>query len=452
MSVPFHGQEFHEQLGGMSPKERLDFFIQKGFPYPIARHMADLPHDDVSYAYGMHPQHPHHAVWEGITTFRRENPPPTTTSPGLTFERNVASTSLPNPRGGFHAPRTAVNIRFPNQVSAYSGNHSEPASLMQAYQAVPGMPPLPAVAPSSATGPFPHGRRETAGDVVTQTREHMGYGRAGHELPAYRTVAAALPPGGRGGIVGTERIPCPECGPFLKREAPEAEVSYLLSPYEKPEHTRDALSRDFSKTMELLQQHPVPAANKLAVPVGKSTPLSRSTRNRGNRVWRKSAIAHDVDDGGGDHDMADAAFHSHHDGGGGGGGGAPHVHAPLALPEPEPDGTWINRYRAVHPLPGAPHLHPHAAPGLPPPHHVPGIPGGTSFEDLPTGGREISWVPPLLHHDAPHGPPPEVFFGSYPPGTFFAKGGHITLGDMVELLGPCLKHKKRVVLRHRRRA
>jgi hypothetical protein len=45
-----------------------------------------------------------------------------------------------------------------------------------------------------------------------------------------------------------------------------------------------------------------------------------------------------------------------------------------------------------------------------------------------------------------------VFFGSYPPGTFFAKGGHITLGDMVELLGPCLKHKKRVVLRHRRRA
>jgi hypothetical protein len=32
------------------------------------------------------------------------------------------------------------------------------------------------------------------------------------------------------------------------------------------------------------------------------------------------------------------------------------------------------------------------------------------------------------------------------------RGGHITLGDAVELLGPYLKYKKSTVSRHRRRA
>jgi len=142
------------------------------------------------------------------------------------------------------------------------------------------MPPLPEVALASGPGPYPYGRRDTAGDVVTETRERMGYGNPEYGVPGYQAVAAALQPGGRGGIVGTERAPCENCGPFLQEQAPGAEVSYLVP------HTEAAagqLRRDFEATRDLLAEHPVPDEGALGR-------IGRSVKTRRN-MWGPAVAA-----------------------------------------------------------------------------------------------------------------------------------------------------------------
>ncbi len=148
---------------------------------------------------------------------------------------------------------------------------------------------------------------------------------------------------------------------------------------------------------------------------------------------------------------AAAAAHPHHGVGGGGGWPAllhphlPYGHGVLHPPAPHPHedddahnplplvDERLRRFRdwrRVH----------HAALPLPPP-AAPHLPHGHGVLPHAAPAPSPAPAPPLPHELT-------IIQGSQE----MRRGGHITLGDAVELLGPYLKYKKSTVSRHRRRA
>jgi hypothetical protein len=247
----------------------------------------------------------------------------------------------------------------------------------------------------------------------------------------------------------TERPPCTLKGYNCQALAPPNFFSYLIP--RGPSDARGFLSHDIRYSLDALDRLQQPPSR---VPAPHAPHLYEPPHHGGALVpWSPHAGS-----GGG--------------GGGGGGGGAAAASAhpaPLALPTPHwlhdrPNVTGVlvpdelmAQYQQFIPAPPAHHAHPHAhssssssssaSAAAAYPHHGGGGGGGGG-----AAAAAAAHMPASL----PHRPPtPHAYTAGHlapSPDIVFAKGGHINLGDVVELLGPYLKHKAHAVSKNRRQA